>query len=123
MAEKIINDRSAVEDCGTVIGEKGKPFPGLVTLAKKLHEASREAATLEAQAYEVGQIRATLLLNFGDTKHNRYGFSIGDSNDSTHALLMIVLEQLACGIGVGKGEVAPAESSSAASPAAKPEGK
>ncbi len=41
-------------------------------------------------------IRATLLVNFGNTKHNRYGFTIEDRG-STHDLMYQVLDKLTSG--------------------------
>lgn len=49
---------------------------------------------LKGDRCELRSIRATLLVNFGDTKHNRYGFTIKDEG-STHTMMMDVLRGLA----------------------------
>lgn len=41
----------------------------------------------------LGEIRATLLMNFGDTPHNKYGFKV-NPKDSTYRMLIHVLECL-----------------------------
>lgn len=42
---------------------------------------------------ELRSIRATLLVNFGKTEHNRYGFVLSD-NGSTHNMMLVALERL-----------------------------
>ena len=78
---------------GTLLGDPVRSFPGLVSVAKRLHEIQSEVAGLEKASYELKQVRATLLLNFGNTSHNRYGFTIED-NSSTVNLLLTVLTEL-----------------------------
>lgn len=63
-----------------------------------LNEDYEALEEIKRRSDEVGGIRATLLVNFGeDSKHNRYGIAIKDEG-STHGLLMKVLEHLAGGV-------------------------
>lgn len=79
---------------------------GVVTPAKwaaqfisdlSLHIVNEDYEALEEikrRSDEVGGIRATLLVNFGeDSKHNWYGISLKNEG-TTHGLLMQVLEHL-----------------------------
>lgn len=62
-----------------------------------LHIVNEDYEALEeikARSDEVGGIRATLLVNFGEgSQHNRYGIALKDEG-TTHGLLMQVLEHL-----------------------------
>lgn len=56
----------------------------------KLLEINKEQ---QSKCHELAEIRATLLLNFGDTKYNKYGIKIEDKG-STLNLLLEVLKKL-----------------------------
>lgn len=86
-------DQKECEFLGTIVGQKHRPFPGLASLAHKLSDLSREVAQLEGDAYELKQIRATLLLNFGwGSSHNNYDFAIKE-DQTTLEMLMFILEE------------------------------
>lgn len=91
--EEAINVKPSPVEMGALLGEKPRPYPGLAPVAKRLHDMMADLAKLEKSAYELDQIRATLLLNFGSTDKNHYGFRVADSG-STIDILMSVLTQL-----------------------------
>lgn len=78
---------------GCLIGETPRDWPGLSPLSKKLHDLQKEVQGLEESDHALGSIRATLLLNFGNTEHNRHWFVLKDEG-TTLSLLMKVLGEL-----------------------------
>lgn len=62
-----------------------------------LHIVNEDYEALEEikrRSDEIGGVRATLLVNFGEgSKHNRYGLALKDEG-TTHGLLMQVLQHL-----------------------------
>ncbi len=62
-------------------------------LSCELAELACRVAVLESAEDELGEVRATLLVNFGDVPRNRYGFTIANEG-RTLTMLVRVLEQL-----------------------------
>lgn len=99
MVEKVITEANANEEIGSVIGQPVRLTPGLTLISQQIQQGAAklvsQVASLEAAGHELSQIRATLLVNFGPTRHNRYGFTVLDSpGESTHSLLFGILQQL-----------------------------
>lgn len=85
--------KSVNELLGAVIGEHTtlQPYPGLAPLAHKLSDLVKQAIELERESYELRQIRATLLLNFGvNSPHNRYGVGVTDDLSTIHMLIRVL---------------------------------
>ncbi len=79
-------------------------FPGLTPVSKKLTEALSEYAAVEAKAYQVDQMRQTLLMSFGNVSTNTFGFYLVDNQRSTHDLMVAALMQLCKRAPVGATE-------------------
>lgn len=67
-------------------------FPGLAPVSKKLSELTHEVAGLERAAWELDQICGLLLLNFGDTPQNTYGFRLVRPRTTLEALIFVLHE-------------------------------
>ncbi len=58
-----------------------------------LEKIRAHISVIEGKSWELDGIRATLLVNFGATERNTYGFQIEDKG-STHNLMVEVLTKL-----------------------------
>lgn len=90
--EKVINDQNAATELGVPLGQKPRPFPGLAPVSHRLAELQSEVTRLEAAKYELDQIRATILVNFGPLAPRNFGLTLADTSVSTLALVLATLE-------------------------------